>query len=139
MPRLTRWYLRSSLIYLVVALFIGLILAARPILGLPPSVANLRSAFFHLFVVGWITQLIFGVVYWMFPKYSSEAPYRSVTLAWVTFIFLNIGLLARAVIEPALNMIAAPIWGQLLALSALLHLIAGVTFAINSWSRVKVR
>jgi hypothetical protein len=139
MPRLTRWYLRSSLIYLVVALFIGLVLAARPILGLPPSVANLRPVFFHLFVVGWITQLIFGVVYWMFPKYSGETPYRSVKLAWTTFILLNIGLLARALIEPTLNLISAPIWSQLLTLSATLQFIASVAFVINSWARVKVR
>jgi hypothetical protein len=139
MPLLTRWYLRSALIYLVVALLIGLLLAVRPLLGLPPALANLRPVFFHLFVVGWITQLIFGVIYWMFPKYSSEAPYRSVKLAWTTFALLNLGLLARAIIEPTLAFVTAPIWGQLLALSALLQLIAGVAFAVNSWSRVKVR
>lgn len=139
MPRLTRWYLRSSLVYLVAALFIGLLLAARPVIGLSSSLTNLRSVFFHLFVVGWITQLIFGVVYWMFPKYSSEAPYRNIPLAWATFIMLNLGLLARAVIDPTLHLLDAPIWGQLLALSALLQFIAGVAFAINSWSRVKVR
>ncbi|MGD8634194.1 MAG: cbb3-type cytochrome c oxidase subunit I, partial [Anaerolineales bacterium] len=102
MPRLTQWYLRSALLYLVLSLSVGFVLAGRTILGLPPSLVRFQPVFFHLFVVGWLTQLIFGVVYWMFPKFSRENPYRSHKLAWTTFWLLNIGLLLRAFSEPTL-------------------------------------
>lgn len=139
MPRLTRWYLRSALLYLVLALLVALLLAARPLAMLPPALLRLQPTFFHLFMVGWVTQLIFGVVYWMFPKYSREQPHRSETLAWSTFILLNLGLLLRVIAEPLHSPGETSPWGFLLALSALLQWFAGVGFVINTWSRVKVR
>ena len=139
MPRLTQWYLRAALLYLVLALLTGAILAARTILGLPSYVVKLQPVFFHLFMVGWVTQLIFGVVYWMFPKYSSDRPYRSEVIAWSTFLTLNLGLLMRAFVEPLLSSAKAPLVDWLSVLSALLQLMSGIGFVFNTWSRVKAR
>jgi hypothetical protein len=138
-PRLTQWYLRSALIYLVLSLTIGLVLAANSMLGISPSLASLQPVFFHLFVVGWLTQLIFGVAYWMFPKYSRETPYRSVNLSRATFWLLNTGLLLRALSEPLFQPGSTPFLGYLLILSAGMQWIAGLFFAINTWGRVKTR
>jgi hypothetical protein len=30
--------------------------------------------YLHLFMIGWVTQMIFGVAYWMFPRVSKENP-----------------------------------------------------------------
>ncbi|GAB4528205.1 MAG: hypothetical protein Kow0063_04200 [Anaerolineae bacterium] len=77
MPPLTRWFIKVSLIYLVAALLLGAALEARTLLGLPASVNTLRPVYFHLFMVGWVTQLIFGVAGWMFPKASPQRPHGS--------------------------------------------------------------
>ena len=71
MPRLTRWYLRTALVFFVVALSVGVLLASGAVLPLPAGVAALGPVYFHLLMVGWVTQLIFGVVFWMFPKPST--------------------------------------------------------------------
>ncbi|MGW8249659.1 MAG: hypothetical protein ACWGO1_03380, partial [Anaerolineales bacterium] len=68
MPVLTRWFLKSSLLFLVLSALLGVLLAARAPLGLPGAIGAFNPLFFHLFMVGWVTQLIFGVVFWMFPK-----------------------------------------------------------------------
>jgi hypothetical protein len=139
MPTLTRWFLKASLVFLIAALLAALALAAGAIWDLPPIVGNLGPVYFHLFLVGWVTQLILGVVYWMFPKYSTEKPRGNEALAWGVFVFINIGLVLRVVGEPLNTLNPSTSWGWLLAISALLQWLAGLGFVINTWARVKER
>lgn len=139
MPLLTRWFIKASFLYLVAALLIGALVVARAPLDLLAGLAALAPVYFHLFMVGWVSQLIFGVVYWMFPRYSRERPRGSERLAWAVFVLLNLGLLLRAVAEPLNALRPAPAWGWLVALSAVLQWLAGLAFAANSWPRVKER
>lgn len=137
---LSRWFIKSSLVFFVLALLAGLLLAADALWDLPAYFRALSPVYFHLFLVGWITQLIFGVVYWMFPKFSPEKPRGNEQIAWATFWLLNAGLALRVVAEP-LNAFSPPgsIWGWLLAASALLQWAAGLLFVGNTWGRVKVK
>jgi cbb3-type cytochrome oxidase subunit 1 len=136
-PPLTRWFIKFGLIYLVAALLTGAILATRPLWNLPPVLATLSPVYFHLLMVGWVTQIIFGVVYWMFPKYSKEKPHGSENLWRATFWLLNVGLALRVFSEPTQGLRAEAGW--LLALSAVLQWLAGLAFVVNTWGRVKER
>ena len=139
MPTLTRWFVKASLVFFIAALLAALTLAAGVIWDLPPFVGSLGPVYFHLFLVGWVTQLIFGVVYWMFPKFSTERPRGNEALAWGVFFFINIGLVLRVVSEPLNTVSPSTSWGWLLAISALLQWLAGLGFVINTWARVKER
>lgn len=139
MPSLTRWFIKSAFVYFVAALLVGVALATRSLSDLPLLLTALGPGYFHLFMLGWVTQLIFGVVYWMFPKYSREQPHGSERLWLATYWLLNIGLVLRLLSEPLLTTYAHPTWGWLLALSAVLQWLAGVVFVVNTWGRVKER
>jgi cbb3-type cytochrome oxidase subunit 1 len=139
MPVLTRWFLKSSMLFLVISLLVGVLLASRAPFNLAASIAAFNPVFIHLFMVGWVTQLIFGVAYWMFPKYSKEKPRGSDTLGWLVFWLLNAGLVTRLVGEPAQAISPQPVWAWILALSGLLQWAAGIIFVINTWGRVKER
>jgi hypothetical protein len=139
MPTLTRWYLKTSLVYLFAALVIGVLLVGMSPLRLPPEIGALSPVFFHLLMVGWVTQLIFGVVYWMFPKVSRENPRGNLWVAWGTYLALNVGLLLRAVSEPMASLTGSSGWGIGLVLSAALQWIAGMAFVASTWGRVKER
>lgn len=91
MPTLTRWYIKSALIYFVAALLLGFVLALPTSINLPEVIHTMSPAYFHLFLVGWVTQMIFGVIYWMFPIITRAQPRGNERLAWVTYIFLNVG------------------------------------------------
>jgi hypothetical protein len=137
MPPLTRWFIKSSLIYLVAALVTGMTLALRAPLHLTSAINSLMPVYLHLFMVGWVAQFIFGVVYWMFPEYSKEKPRGSQALAWATYGLLNVGLIVRAVGEPLQALRPEAGFGWLLALSAVLQWLGGMVFVVNSWARVK--
>ncbi|HSB88424.1 MAG TPA: hypothetical protein VLD63_00215 [Anaerolineales bacterium] len=132
MPTLARWYIKTSFAWLALALLLGVVSVILPASWPSAAFAPVQM---HAFVVGWITQLIFGVVYWMFPKASTEHPRGSEGLAAATYVLLNAGLAARAVGEP-MAALGGPgaLW---LIGSALMQWLAGLGFVLNTWPRVK--
>jgi|SRR3990172_3636423 len=137
MPPLTRWYIRTALLYFVLSLLAGLALALRVVVALPAAFAALQPVYFHLFMVGWVAQLIFGMVHWMFPKYSTQQPRGNEALGWATYGLLNAGLVLRAIGEPWAAAQAGGAAGWLLAASAILQLLAGWAFVAITWPRVR--
>lgn len=139
MPPLTRWFLKTALLYLFAALLLALILALNPLMSLPGFVGYLSPAYFHLFMVGWVTQMIFGVIYWMFPIITRARPRGNSYLGWATYLLLNVGLILRVIGEPLVRTYPQSAWGWLLPFSALLQWLAGVIFIWLAWPRVKAR
>jgi hypothetical protein len=139
MPPLTRYFIKTALIYLATALLVGLALAARAAFDLPAEIAALSPVFFHLLMVGWVTQLIFGMLFWMLPKYSKELPRGNEKRAWAAYLLINVGLILRVIGEPLVALRPDLGIGWLLALSAILQLLGGWAFIANAWPRVKER
>jgi hypothetical protein len=102
-------------------------------------VGVLQPVYWHLLVVGWLMQCIFGVAYWMFPPFSKDQLQRSETLGWFTYGALNLGLLLRTVVEPWHGLSPGAGVGWLLVLSAVLQVAAVWVFVINTWGRVRGR
>lgn len=136
MPDLSRYLIKTSLAYLVAALLVGISLTA-PVIDFVPQAAAVYPSYIHLFVLGWLTQLIFGVAYWLFPRASKERPYGNAVVAVVGFVLLNAGLLMRLVSEPAFLINAADGWRAVLVASAVLQWLGVSLFAVYFWSRVK--
>ena len=137
MPTLTRWFVKTALVYFFLSLLAGLILSVQPVFGFRLLPAGFSPAYFHMLMVGWVTQLILGVVYWMFPKFTKEQPRGIEKLGWAVNFLLNVGLVLRFLIEP-FNL-TGTFWGWGLVLSALLQWLAGILFVVNTWARVKER
>ncbi len=135
MPLLTRWFLKAALVYLILALCTGIVLA------LPEAgrAAGVFPVYLHLLTFGWLTQLIFGIAFWMFPKYSPSLPRGHEWLGWSTFVLLNIGLILRMVFEPLHARAASPLSSWMLVAAALLQWLSGVVFVANTWKRVRVK
>lgn len=139
MPLLARLHIKSGLAYFAVALLMGALMAAQPVLNLSARLALLRPVFLHLLIVGWLTQFIIGVAYWMFPKQSKDNPRGSAAMGWAVFGLLNTGLLLRSVSEPLFALAPETGWGWGLAAAAVLQVAAGWLFIANTWPRVKER
>lgn len=135
MPTLTRWFLKAALLYLILALCAGLVLSIPDQTLIP----GLFPVYIHTLAFGWLTQLIFGVALWMFPKYSSAEPRGHEWLGWATFILLNAGLLLRVIFEPLHDRSTLSFTSWMLVFSALFQWLAGLTFVLNTWKRIRER
>lgn len=137
MPPLARAYIKTGMLFFIASFVIGALLLLNAAVRLPRVVGALQPVYLHLLMVGWVTQLIFGVVFWMFPKLSREQPRGSERLGWLTYYSLNIGLLLRLIAEPWNSIAPNPVVAWLLPVSATLQLLAGWAFVANSWGRVR--
>jgi hypothetical protein len=139
MPIVTRWFIKSALVYLAAALLLALVLALPNSVSLPDFIRFMNPAYFHLFLVGWVTQMIFGVIHWMFPIITRARPRGNEKLAWASYLLLNAGLLLRVLGEPLTSIRPEAGFGWLLAVSAVLQWLAAVFFVTLAWPRVKER
>lgn len=139
MPVLTRWSIRTAMIYLVAGMVTGVLYWANaqwafaPILGAPSPI------YLHMLVVGWLTQLIFGVIYWMFPIIRRDNMRGDPRLAWAVFGLLNAGLVLRIICEPWRTINPNAVNGIGLVFSALLQVAAAYLFMVVCWPRVRER
>jgi hypothetical protein len=104
--------------------------------GVLPGVAGtLWLPQLHVLTVGWLTQLIFGVAYWLFPRPSTE-DWGSIAM-WGAYGILNAGLVLRLICEP--TELTAPLrsWG--LVLAAGLQWGASLLLAGYFWRRVRTK
>ena len=138
MPTLTRWFIKTSFVYLALALTVGLLLAIQAIFNLT-ALGDIFPVYIHLLVFGWLTQLVFGVAFWLFPTYSTEKPRGSEALGWWTYGLLNVGLMLRAIAEPIQSVQPNPITGWTLVGAAAIQFCAGLTFVVNNWKRVRAK
>jgi hypothetical protein len=134
-----RYYIRTALIYLVASFAVGGLVLLNQALALDGRLGALMPVFYHLLMVGWVTQLICGVALWMFPPLSRERPRGDERVTWFAYAALNAGLLLRAIFEPLHAWSRAPWQGWMLALSAALQVLAIWAFVLAIWPRVKAR
>jgi hypothetical protein len=83
-------------------------------------------------VIGWLSQLVAGVAYWMFPRVDRGVPPTD-WRGWAVFVLINAGLLLRVIAEPTVMR------GAWLPLAALLQFLAMAIFAWSIWPRVRGR
>lgn len=137
MPTITRSMIKTGLAYAVLGTLLSTLWLIQLVQPLHPLISHLQPTALHMIVVGWLTQLIFGIALWMFPPWSKGQPRGPDALLWSCYGFLNVGLVLRLVLEPLNSYQPAPLWGWLLALSAALQVIAVWLFVALVWRRVR--
>lgn len=138
MPKLTRWFLRAAMVNLVAALLLGIALVVPDELWLA-RLAGFWPVYIHLLVVGWATQMIFGVGIWMFPRKNPALAHDAGWLGWFCFWTTNGGLVLRAVFEHAVAVRPSGLASAGLLAAAGLQLVAVVSFVVLSWPRIFAR
>jgi hypothetical protein len=127
MPLLSRFYIRTALVWLVLGTTLGGIILwnkASPI----PGAWQLLTAHITLVTWGWILQLSLGVAYWILPRIGVERPRPY--LAAVAYGLLN----AALVIGASASLLPVP-WPGILV--GALQLLALLSFGLHAWPRVR--
>jgi hypothetical protein len=147
MPLTTRVYVKVSIVYLALGAVLGALLLINGWLPLGSAIYYLKPAHVQFLVVGWLTQLILGVAWWLFPPLAfrlrgqdyprGQAQRGSESLFWVTFALLNAGVLLYALGEFLYSWTGSGLFRGLVALSGLCLPAAALTFVVNMWGRVR--
>lgn len=131
MPTVSRTFVKSGMVFFVLSLVAALLLEIDTI-----ALSSLMPLFWHMLMLGWITQIIMGVSIWMFPGRNREEGFWNQKWAWLTLIFINTGLVLRLIAEPAIGYSEMQLWSILLVGSAVLQVAGGMTYLIEMWPRI---
>jgi hypothetical protein len=128
MPRLSVWFVRASLFYLLSGFFFGALLLAQKGIPFYTPVWNLFPLHMEFLLVGWLIQLAMGVAFWVVPRFSSGSSRGPVGLVWISFALLNAGILITVF----------QFWFPVAVLiGRIAEVVAGILFIIGSWRRIK--
>jgi hypothetical protein len=128
MPRLSVWFVRASLVYLLFGFTFGALILAQKGISYYPGVWLLFPIHMEFLLIGWLAQLAMGVAFWIMPRFSRSPARGNVSLVWAAFFLLNAGL-AVAVLQ--LWLAPAALIGRIAEAAA------GIVFALGLWRRVK--
>ena len=121
------------MVCLVAAMALGLVMALP---SSPVMFGPWFAPYIHLLVLGWATQMIFGVGLWMFPRKTPLNLAKTPWLEWLCFWSLNLGLAIRAVAEPAIAQQRTEVAAGAAVASAALQLLSVLCFAVVVWPRI---
>lgn len=136
MPRFSRIAVGLSLFYLLVGFTIGALMLASKAYAFYPTIFVYLPLHVEYLMFGWFLNLIFGVAYWMFPRFtpsrsSMDKPRGFVRAAWVSLLLLNLGLAIYTIGQFVGPTNTVRLVGRLVELAAI------ASFMVNLWPRVK--
>ncbi len=130
MPRLSGWFIRASLVYLVLGFSLGSLMLINEGLTILPSVSRFLPIHMEFLIIGWLIQLAMGVAYWILPRNPTGLPRGNEALAWSSLAFLNVGILISA-LYGVLNFSWLELVGRVLETLGIL------LFLLGAWRRVR--
>jgi hypothetical protein len=130
MPRLSAWFIRASLGYLALGFTFGALMLINEGLAFDPQLDHFLPAHMEFLLMGWLIQLALGVAYWILPRYMQGLPRGNEMLAWLSLIFLNLGILL-VVLKTVSDIAWFGLSGRILEAASVL------IFLLVAWRRVR--
>jgi cbb3-type cytochrome oxidase subunit 1 len=90
MSNITVWFIKSALIYFMLAIALGLYMAASG------TIYPYMPIHAHFNLLGWMSMMIYGVGYHILPRFSGRPIYSEKIAEW-QFWLAHIGLVGMAI------------------------------------------
>jgi hypothetical protein len=134
MPPITRWFIKAGIFWFVTGVILAFI-AQLPVLS---TGSLLLPVYWHMLVIGWITQIIMGVSIWMFPRKKRDRLKNQSGFTVASFLLLNSGLVIRFLSEPFLPVLQEdPIVIVSVVISSLLQVSGILFYTADIWPRLQ--
>jgi hypothetical protein len=130
MPRLSVYFVRASLIYLVLGFTLGGLLLANKGVMISPLIWALLPIHIEFTFIGWMIQLAIGIAFWILPRFSRSPIRGDERWSWGALILLNAGI-GFVVLQSLFGLHWLSFIGRILEAFAL------AAFVIGNWKRVK--
>lgn len=92
MPRLTRYFLRLSLLYMLLGFTIGSLILAQKGFPFAPWLWSLLPFHVESMIIGGMTQFAMGVAFWILPRLGEKKPRGDEVFTWIALFCLNLGI-----------------------------------------------
>jgi hypothetical protein len=130
MPALSIWSIRAALLYFLGGFTLGALLLAHKGMSFYPLIWRFLPAHIEFLLIGWMVQFIFGVAYWILPRFTGGSRGNPL-LPLLSIILLNVGIWL---------VVGQGLWGwsaELVLAGRIAQTLAVVSFAASAWPRVR--
>lgn len=130
MPRLSVYFIRASMLYMLLGFTIGGLMLANKGLMLSAALWNLLPLHMEFAFVGWMIQLAMGTAFWILPRFPKRPARGDERLSWLAFLLLNLGI-TLVVLQIRFPLQELSFAGRILELLGL------ICFASGNWRRIR--
>ena len=130
MPRLSRLFVRTAFVYLLLGFTFGALMLANKGLPLHPALWRLLPVHIEFLLFGWTLQLALGVAFWILPRFWDGPSRGNEAGARLAYVLLNLGVWLVALGA----LLAAPAAVAFLGRTA--ELAAVFAFGFHIWPRI---
>lgn len=82
MPKLSVFFIRTAFFYLIIGYVLGSIILVNKAFNFNPFIWSLLPIHIKIVFWGWLLQLIFGVAFWILPRFPNFEKSKPVTFAY---------------------------------------------------------
>ena len=127
MSKITVWFIKSALIYFMLAIALGLYMAVSG------TIYPYMPIHAHFNLLGWMSMMIYGVGYHILPRFSGKPLYSEKIAEW-QFWLANVGLIGMAIGWMVRS------WqgdSSMLLIFAIVEAVSSVMFVVNMFKTIK--
>lgn len=132
-----RYFIKSSLIFLIAGLLTGVYMSYSKYVLLNGVHPELISAHTHLILVGSVMMMIMGVALWFFPRAEKEDKKYNPVLILVVYWLMTISTALRYIFQvwASINYIS---WvNYMVTVFSTLQVISMILFFYSMWGRIR--
>jgi hypothetical protein len=130
MPGLSIWSIRLALLYFLAGFILGALMLANKGIPFYPLLWRFLPAHVEFLLMGWMVQFIFGVAYWILPRFTGGSRGNPLWPRLSVFL-LNLGIWL---------VVGQGWWGwsaELVFAGRVVQTLAVAAFAASAWPRVR--
>lgn len=132
-----RYFVKTSVIFLIVGILTGLYMSISKYIFKAGYSQELISAHTHLILVGSVMMMIMGVALWFFPRAEKDDRRYNPDLILITYWLMTIGTGLRFIFQVTSNFMISDLLKILIAFSSVIQVVAMMLFFYSMWGRIR--
>ncbi len=132
-----RYFIKSSLIFLMIGLFTGIYMSFSKYISFAGVSQEMISAHTHIILVGSIMMMIMGVALWFFPKAEKEDKKYNPGLILFSYYLITIATALRFIFQILTGIFFLNWINYLITITSTLQIVAFILFFYSMWGRIR--
>ncbi|MHB8854471.1 MAG: hypothetical protein ACYC6P_14095 [Ignavibacteriaceae bacterium] len=132
-----RYFVKTSIIFLIVGIFTGLYMSLNKHLFYTGFSPELISAHTHIILVGSIMMMIMGVALWFFPRAEKDDKKYNPDLILVTYWIMTISTALRFLFQVIGSFIESKYIETGISVFSIFQVLAIILFFYAMWGRIR--
>ncbi|MHB9014448.1 MAG: hypothetical protein ACYC49_19730 [Ignavibacteriaceae bacterium] len=132
-----RYFVKTSIIFLIVGIFTGLYMSLNKHLFYTGFSPELISAHTHIILVGSVMMMIMGVALWFFPRAEKDDKKYNPDLILVTYWIMTISTALRFLFQVTGSFIESKYIETGISVFSIFQVLAIILFFYAMWGRIR--